>query len=43
MLVMLGGRERTEAEYGSLFEGAGFRLSSITATHTDVPPDLSST
>ena len=29
MLVNLGGMERTDAEYRSLFENAGFRLTSI--------------
>lgn len=29
MLVMTGGRERTEAEYAALFAGAGFRLTRV--------------
>jgi hypothetical protein len=36
MLVMSGGRERTEAEYRNLFEKAGFRLKGITATMAPV-------
>ena len=32
MLVMSGGRERTEAEYRNLFERTGFRLKGITST-----------
>jgi O-methyltransferase domain/Dimerisation domain len=36
MLVMSGGRERTEAEYRNLFEQAGFRLKGITATMAPV-------
>jgi hypothetical protein len=32
MLVALGGRERTEAEYADLLGGAGFRLERVTAT-----------
>jgi ubiquinone/menaquinone biosynthesis C-methylase UbiE len=32
MLVMTGGRERTEAEYAGLFQAAGFELRSIRAT-----------
>jgi spermidine synthase len=32
MLVMTGGRERTEAEYRSLFDAAGFALTRVTAT-----------
>jgi ubiquinone/menaquinone biosynthesis C-methylase UbiE len=34
MLLMPGGRERTEAEYRSLFEAAGFKLTSITPTES---------
>ena len=34
MLLMPGGRERTEAEYRTLFEAAGFRLTSITPTQS---------
>ena len=34
MLVMLGGRERTEAEYQRLFQGAGFRLERVIPTHS---------
>lgn len=34
MLVMLGGRERTEAEYGGLLAAAGFRLERVIATHS---------
>ena len=36
MLVIPGGKERTEGEYRDLYEAAGFRLSSITATKSDV-------
>jgi O-methyltransferase domain/Dimerisation domain len=36
MMVMLGGRERTEPEYRALLEGAGFRLKGITPTHTEM-------
>ena len=36
MLVMTGGRERTEAEYRALFETAGFHLSRIVSTPTKV-------
>jgi len=36
MLVMTGGRERTEAEYRALFETAGFHLDRVTATPTEV-------
>jgi hypothetical protein len=36
MLVIPGGKERTESEYRALYEGAGFRLSSITPTKSDV-------
>jgi hypothetical protein len=36
MLVISGGRERTEAEYRNLFEKAGFRLKGITATMAPV-------
>jgi ubiquinone/menaquinone biosynthesis C-methylase UbiE len=32
MLVMTGGRERTEAEYRSLFDAAGFDLTRVTVT-----------
>lgn len=35
MLVEFGGRERTEAEFRSLLEGAGFRLTSAVATSTE--------
>ena len=34
MLVMPGGRERTRAEYASLFEAAGFRLVRVLATES---------
>jgi ubiquinone/menaquinone biosynthesis C-methylase UbiE len=34
MLVMLGGRERTEEEYRSLLQGAGFRLDRVIPTHS---------
>jgi hypothetical protein len=32
MLVVTGGRERTEAEYGELFDAAGFRLTRVLPT-----------
>ena len=35
MLVEFGGRERTEAEFRTLLEGAGFELSSAVATSTE--------
>ena len=34
MLVLLGGRERTEDEYQQLLVGAGFRLVRVIATHS---------
>jgi SAM-dependent methyltransferase len=34
MLVLLGGRERTEQDYQSLFQAAGFRLERIIQTHS---------
>jgi hypothetical protein len=34
MLVVLGGKERTEGEYRSLFEAGGFRLTQIIATQS---------
>ena len=34
MLVMVGGKERTEAEYGALLQRAGFRLERIIPTPT---------
>jgi len=34
MLVLLGGRERTEAEYRGLLENTGFRLEKVIATHS---------
>jgi hypothetical protein len=36
MLVIPGGKERTETEYRALFESAGFRLTYIVPTATDV-------
>jgi hypothetical protein len=36
MLVIPGGQERTEAEYRRLLAGAGFRLSRIVPTSTEV-------
>jgi ubiquinone/menaquinone biosynthesis C-methylase UbiE len=36
MLVLLTGRERTEAEYGKLFEATGFRLSGVIATRSEI-------
>ena len=37
MLVMTGGRERTEAEYRALLETAGFRLNRVVPTR--IPPE----
>jgi SAM-dependent methyltransferase len=34
MMVLLGGRERTEEEYQHLFQAAGFRLERIIPTHS---------
>jgi hypothetical protein len=34
MLVMLGGRERTEEEYQRLLSEAGFRLARVIPTHS---------
>ena len=34
MLAILGGRERTEAEYRTLLEASGFRLEKVIATHS---------
>jgi hypothetical protein len=36
MMVMLGGRERTEKEYRSLLGTAGFRVTGFTPTHTEM-------
>jgi ubiquinone/menaquinone biosynthesis C-methylase UbiE len=36
MLVMTGGRERTEAEYRSLLDAAGFSLQNIISTQTEM-------
>lgn len=36
MLVMTGGRERTEPEYRKLLEAAGFKSVRVIATHTDM-------
>ena len=36
MLVMTGGRERTEAEYRALLEAAGFRLTQIIPTQSEM-------
>ena len=33
MLVMLGGLERTEAEYGMLFQENGLQLARVIPTH----------
>ena len=32
MLIMAGGRERTEAEFAAIFDAAGYRLSRIVPT-----------
>jgi len=36
MLIITGGRERTEYEYRALFERSGLRLNQITATRSEV-------
>ena len=36
MLVMTGGRERTEGEYNTLLRSAGLRLTRIVPTHTEM-------
>jgi hypothetical protein len=36
MMVLLGGQERTEAEYRRLFTAHGFRLTRVVATAGDV-------
>ena len=36
MLVIVGGRERTEAEYRALFEAAGFKLTQIIPTASEM-------
>jgi len=36
MLVMTGGRERTEVEYRALLDSAGLRLTRIIPTHTEM-------
>lgn len=36
MLVLIGGQERTEAEYSHLLDRAGFRLSRVVATNSPV-------
>jgi hypothetical protein len=36
MLVMTGGRERTEAEYGALLDSAGLRLTRVIPTYTEM-------
>ena len=36
MLVLLSGRERTEAEYGKLLEATDFMLSRVIATRSEI-------
>ncbi len=36
MLVLTGGQERTEAEYGMLLSKGGFRLTRVVPTHSAV-------
>jgi hypothetical protein len=36
MLVLLPGRERTEAEYGKLLEATGFTLSRVIGTWSEL-------
>ena len=38
MLVMTGGRERTEAEFRALYDAAGFRLTRV--VHTASPMSI---
>ena len=36
MLVIVGGHERTEADYRALFEAAGFKLTQIIPTSSEM-------
>jgi hypothetical protein len=36
MLVMTGGRERTETEYRALLASAGLKLTQVIPTHTEM-------
>lgn len=36
MMLLVGGRERTEAEYGRLFEAAGLKLNRVLSTSSEV-------
>lgn len=36
MMVMLGGRERTEAEYRTLLASSGFEMTGVNPTHTEM-------
>lgn len=36
MMLLIGGRERTESEYRRLFEAAGLRLNSVIPTEHEV-------
>ena len=36
MMLMLGGRERTEVEYGKLFDETGFRLTGVIPTRSSL-------
>jgi hypothetical protein len=36
LLVLLGGQERTEEEYGTLLRKAGFHLTRVVPTHSAV-------
>ena len=36
MLVLVGGQERTEADYANLLDKAGFRLNRVVETHSPV-------
>ena len=34
LLLLFGGRQRTESEFGTLFEAAGFKITSILPTQS---------
>ena len=43
MMVMLGGRERSETEYGQLFAAAGLRLATTIETNTPMATVIEAT
>jgi hypothetical protein len=43
MMVMLGGRERSETEYGQLFAAAGLRLATTIETNTPMATIIEAT